>query len=284
MSNIILLAESGADIPRDLLEKYNIATVPMHVSFGEETRDDMSFPPEEVSEFYKRTGILPKTSGSSPGDFHKVLDHLHQKYPNSHILHLAYSAVTTCSYQSAIIASENRDYITSIDTKQVSAGQAMIVLGVADFLAKHPGATLEGALEKTKELIRRVKMAFVPGDLDYLRAGGRVSNAAYMGAKLLNIKPVIEILDGKLTSTKKYRGKMEHVAPKLIRNITAQYNLSRELLFFVHSHGLAESVKELMKSTAAELGFRQIAWIPTGCVITTHGGPGAFGMIGLAGS
>lgn len=98
MSNIILVAETGADIPPELAQRYGIRIVPMHVSFGSETRDDGTFPPEEICAYYERTGVLPKTSGSVPEDFIRVFDDIHASQPDAQILYLAYSSVTTCSY------------------------------------------------------------------------------------------------------------------------------------------------------------------------------------------
>lgn len=102
MSQIILLAETGSDIPADLAKKEGIELVPMHVSFGQTTKNDGSFPPSEVVSFYKETGILPKTSGSVPEDFTTVFDRIHAAHPDAQILYLAYSAVTTCSYHNNI--------------------------------------------------------------------------------------------------------------------------------------------------------------------------------------
>ena len=128
MSRIILVAETGSDISKELAAQYNIHIVPMHVSFDSESLDDGAFPVEKIPDFYHQTGRLPKTSGCTPDDFYKAFDELHEKYPDAQILYLAYSAVTTCSYQSGVIASEERDYITIIDTKQVSAGQCNVVI------------------------------------------------------------------------------------------------------------------------------------------------------------
>lgn len=125
---IVLVAETGSDITPALAEEYGIYLVPMHVSMGNETLDDGTFPPEDVCAYYDRTGTVPKTSASVPGDFERVFDEIHSRWPEKKILHLAYSAVTTCSYQSAVMASEGRDYVTSVDTKHVSVGQASVVL------------------------------------------------------------------------------------------------------------------------------------------------------------
>ena len=80
---LLLMAETGADIPPELAEKYNIQIVPMHITFGAETKDDGSFPSEEICAFYDRTGILSKTSGSVPEDFTQAFDEAHEKWPQA---------------------------------------------------------------------------------------------------------------------------------------------------------------------------------------------------------
>ena len=63
MNKIIILAETGSDITKEAAAEYGIRLVPMHVSFGSETKDDGTFPAEEIYGYYERTGTLPKTSG-----------------------------------------------------------------------------------------------------------------------------------------------------------------------------------------------------------------------------
>ena len=282
MHDYILLAETGSDIPADLAKRYGIVTVPMHVAFGDETKDDGTFPATDIYRFFESTGTLTKTSGSTVGDFEVVFDRLQKEYPGKPILHLAYSAVTTCSYQSAIIAAEGRQNITSFDTKHVSAGQSLVIILLARFLEANPDASLEEIMAKAEDLSRRVKMGFFPGDLAYLRAGGRVSNAAYLGAKILSLNPLIELLDGQLKATRKYRGKMDKVALQLLKEFPEANRFSREILVFVYSEGLSDSIRADANALAREMGFAEILWIPTGGVVTTHCGPGGFGVCGLS--
>jgi len=283
MKKIVLMAETGSDISPELAKKYEIEIVPMHVSFDTETLDDTTFPVQKIVDFYKETGKLPKTSGSTPEDFLTKFDEVHEIYPDSHILYLAYSAVTTCSYQSANIAAEGRDYITAVDTKQVSVGQANIVCKMAEILNKNPDMDIEEAVQNANELIERANMCFTPANLEFLRAGGRVSNVAYLGASILGLHPCIEILDGKLMATKKFRGKMKKVAAQLINEYATKYNLDRnEKLWIVYTIGLSEEVKEIIMQTAKECGFDNTEWIQAAGVITTHGGPAAFGIAGFS--
>ena len=282
MSKLILMAESGSDITPEIAEKYGIVIVPMHVAFGGETHDDGSFPTTQLFEHYTKTRELPRTSGCTPGDFETVFEKLDKEAPDDHILYLAYSACTTCSMQSALIAAEDKKNFSYVDTKNVSSGQGAVVLYVAKFLQKNPDATLEQVIDVANEAIAKVRMGFFPGDLEYLRAGGRVSNAAYLGAKILSLHPLIEILDGKLMSTKKYRGKMAQVIAKLADEYTDSRNLDREKdLYLIYGAGLDENVKREVERIVTEKGFKSYSWVQTGCVIASHSGPGAFGIVGF---
>lgn len=282
MKKIVIVAETGSDITKELAEKYEIELVPMHVTFGDETVDDGTFPAERIPDYYRETGKLPKTSGCNPGDFLSLFERLDHQYPEAQILYLAYSAMTTCSYQSAQIASSDRTNLISIDTQQVSVGQGAIVIAVAKYLQKHPETTINDLIDYAKQMIERARMCFVPDNLEFLKAGGRVSNVAYLGAMLLNLHPVIEIIDGKLVATRKYRGKMSRVCAKLLKDYTEEYNIDpQSTLYFVTTVGLSDEVKNAVKQTAAELGYNDIEWILAHGVITTHGGPAAFGFSGF---
>ena len=283
MSNIILVAETGSDITPELAAQLGIYLVPMHVSMGDQTLDDGTFPPEDICAYYDRTGKAPTTSGSTPYDFEKVFDEIHSAHPDKQILHLAYSAVTTCSYHSAELAAENLPYkhqIRSVDTKHVSVGQCAVVAATADWLKGHPEATLDEAADAAIAIAKATEMCFIPRNLDYLRAGGRVSNAVALVGNLLHLHPCIEIIDGRLIAGKKYRGAMTKLIPNLIREFTDKHGLNRQHLYFIHAPYLEEEVKAVAEKTARELGFENITWVRTGCVITCHGGPGAFGIVG----
>ena len=282
MSKYVLLVETGSDMPADLAKKYGIGYVPMHVSFGDRTLDDGAFPVEDIYKFFESTGTLTKTSGCTPGDFDVAYDEIRRQHPDSHIVHLAYSAITTCSYQSAIIAAEGRENITSIDTKHVSAGQSMVTLQLARWLEKNPEATIDEINAQVEQLRVKCRMGFFPGDLAYLRAGGRVSNAAYLGAKILSLNPLIEVLDGLLKATKKYRGRMEKVAPKFMQEYIEENNIDRSVLMLVRSSGLSEKIMADCTELAKQRGFEEIIWVQTGGVVTTHCGPGGFGVCGMS--
>ena len=283
MSRIILMAESGSDITPEQAKQNGIVIVPMHVSFGGETRDDGAFPTTEMFDFYKKHRELPRTSGCTPHDFEATFERLDRECPGASILYLAYSASTTCSMQSALVAGEGRENFVAIDTKSVAAGQAAVVLMTARYLREHSEATLDEAAAFVNSLIAKIRMGFIPGDLDYLRAGGRVSNAAYLGAKILGLHPLIEIQDGKLLSTKKYRGGMERVVCRMAKEFPAAQGLETDALWLIYGAGLSETVMREVETILHGQGYANLSWVETGCVIAAHSGPGSFGIVGFAG-
>ncbi|MGN1267108.1 MAG: DegV family protein [Dorea sp.] len=282
MKKIIIVAESGSDITPEIAERYNIQVVPMHVNFGEETLDDGKFPVEKIIDYYKTTGKLPKTSGSMPEDAAKVFDEIHEKWPEAHILYLAYSAATTCSLQSAMIAGEDRDYITYLDTKQLTASQLAVIVEVAKYIEAHPEAEVDEVLKVAEDLSARGKLFFIPDNLEFLRAGGRLSNAAYIGATILNLHPVIELIDGKLVGTKKYRGKTEKVGIQMLKDYTEKYRMSKDILYVIYIVGVTDETKAKIAEAVKELGYKEVHWIQANGVITSHGGPKAFGFAGFS--
>ena len=283
MSSIILLAETGSDITPELAAEYHVRLVPMHVSLGDVTLDDGTFPPEDVCSYYDRTGKTPTTSGSTPYDFESVLEEIFSADPDARVLYLAYSAVTTCSYRSCELALEDKPYaknVRLVDTKHVSVGQGAVVMAVSDWLKDNPSATLDEAAAKAAEIGLQTKMCFIPKNLDYLRAGGRCSNAVALVGNLLNLHPCIEIIDGKLIAGKKYRGAMTKLAPQLLREFTEKHGLSKEHVYFIQTPYMEEAIRTVLDAEAKALGYRKITWVKTGCVITCHGGAGAFGIVG----
>lgn len=278
MPKIVITAETGCDIPAAEAAELGVTLVPMHVSLGEKTIDDGELSSAEMLERCRQLGVLPKTSGCMPVDFQRVFDRIHEQDPSAQILHVAYSAATTCSLESAMTAAEGRDYVATMDTGHVTIGQGLIVRETAAWVRAHPEATLEQARAHAEELSGRVRMAFLPGDLGYLRAGGRLSNAAFVGATLLKIKPVVELIDGRLVATKKLRGSMTSAAVALIDYLALREEFDPSRVVFVKSPGLPDQVQQAASDHARDLGFERVEWYDTGNVITSHCGPGALGV------
>lgn len=281
MKKIILTTESGSDLSKDLAEKHGVYVVPMHVVMdGVDYLDgDISVP--EIFEFYEKTKKNPLTTSTNPHEYTDFFTQIRTNHPNCTIVHVGYTSKASSSFQNAIIAAKDFDDIFLIDTLNVAGGLAAIVWHAVDVLAENPQIEPEQLIKEIERVIPKSKFAFIPGSLDFLKAGGRVSNAAYLAGILLKIKPRIELIDGKLVSTKKYRGRMRIVAKKLMEEYLDAYNINREQIYLLYSIGLDETIKEDMESLAKQHGFKNISWIEAGGMISSHSGPGGFGIAGL---
>ena len=142
---------------------------------------------------------------------------------------------------------------------------------------------LPTAAAAAEDISAHMEMSFIPSNLDYLRAGGRCSNAVALVGNLLNLHPCIEIIDGRLIAGKKYRGAMTRLAPVLLREFTEKHGLSKGHIYFINTPNMDEKIRTALEAEAAALGYQKVSWVKTGCVITCHGGPGAFGIVGKAG-
>ncbi|SDQ91417.1 DegV family protein [Virgibacillus salinus] len=281
MRRIILSTESGADLPEDLAEKHAVQVVPMHVVMDGQDYLDGSLPVEDIYDYYDRSKKIPSTTSTNAHEYHDFFTKIQADFPDCIIIHIGYTSKASSSFQNAVIASENFDDLFLIDALNVTGGLTAIVMHAVTLLENEPAIESDRLVEKIKAIIPKSRLAFVPGSLEFLRAGGRVSNVAYLGGALLKLKPRIELIDGKLVSTKKYRGKMSSVAEKLLQDYLNQFDIDREQLYFQYSIGLDESIKLRVEEIAKENGFKNIKWMQAGAMISTHAGPGGFGIAGL---
>ncbi|WP_164670393.1 DegV family protein [Virgibacillus doumboii] len=281
MRRIILSTESGADIPRKLADKHAVQVVPMHVVMDGEDYLDGSLPVTDIFDYYERTKRIPSTTSTNSNEYHDFFTKIRTDFPDCIIVHIGYTSKASSSFQNAVITSENFDNLLLIDTLNVTGGLAAIVLYAVNLLENDPAIEPDSLVEKIEAIIPKSRLAFVPGSLEFLRAGGRVSNVAYLGGALLKIKPRIELIEGKLVSTKKYRGNMYAVSEKLLQDYLNQYDIDREQLYFQYSPGLDEGIKQRMDEIAKDNGFKNVKWMQAGAVISTHAGPGGFGVAGL---
>ena len=281
MTKYIITTESGSDLPKNLQERYNIYIVLMHVTMGEETYDDGSFDVEEVFNYYDRNNVLPKTSGSTPEDNTKVFREIFDQYPDANIIHIAYSAVTTVSYNAANIAAEEFDNIHLVDAKHVSMGLTTVIQATAEFIEDHPDTTPEEIIAFVEDIRERTKMVFLPKTLIYLKAGGRVSSLAYHGANLLNLHPTIKLEDGYLVSGKKYRGSFERCLRKMFDDFFKEFDIDRGTVLVGGAPDITKEQKEDIFNLLREYGVEDSKWVEAGAVISSHGGPGAVGLAGI---
>jgi DegV family protein with EDD domain len=267
MRRIILTTESGADLPEELAIKHNVQVVPMHVIMDGKDYLDGSLPVTEIYDYYERTKKIPSTTSTNSHEYLEFFTKIKNDIPDCIIVHIGYTSKASSSFQNAIIATEDLNDIYLIDALNVTGGLTAIVMYAVTLLENEPSIDPEHLVEKIKSEVPK--------------SGGRFSNLAYLGGALLKIKPRIELIDGNLTSTKKYRGSMDAVSEKLMRDYLDQYDIDRGQLYLLYSIGLDERIKQRMGEIANDNGFKNVKWIQAGAMISTHAGPGGVGIASL---
>lgn len=281
MYKYFIVTESGADLPLDLAKANEIYVLPMHVIMDDVDYKDGSIPVTDVYDYHKRTKKIPTTSAINSNEYQCLFEKLTKENPGCIIIHISYTSKASCTYQNSLIASEDMNNVYHVDSLSVSGGEAAIVLKAAELTKNYPDIEPDDLIKKIESIVATERTSFIPGSLEYLKAGGRLSNPAYFGASILQLKPLIEIINGKLVATKKYRGTMSRISEKYVNEYLDRYNMDKEQIYFLYSLGLEDSIRLRMEGIAKERGFKKVIWTQTGCVISTHGGPGAIGIAGF---
>ena len=281
MNKYIIVAESGADLSQETIETYDIRVAQMHVEIDGRDYLDNDVSIDELTGFYDRTGNVPKTSGVNPQQYEAIFAKIKEEYPDAIVLHLCYSAVLSIGYQSSIQADDDAMRIYRVDIKNVSIGHGLVVTKAAELIAQNPDIEPEDLVARVEAIVQKTRFSFIPGNLAYLRAGGRVSNAQYIGATLLKLNPLIEVIDGFMLSTKKYRGTGAKVFRKMLADYLKKYAIDRERVYLVHACALDNVIKEAVERFLREAGVKSMVWHAAGGVISSHSGPGGVGIAGI---
>ena len=281
MKKLFIVTESGADLPKEYVDRYQIEVLPMHIMVGDKQYLDGHLDIQHIYDYFKETKKVSSTSATNPDQYQEAFERITAKNPGCFIIHIGYSSEASCTFANACIASQDMHNVYHIDSKNVSGGESAIIIKAAKLIEKNPDMDPAELKVKVEAYAARAKMSFIPGRLEFLKAGGRVSNAAYIGATVLNIKPMIEIIEGKLIATKKYRGSINKIIEKYFEDYIHRHNLELEQLFCIFSMGVEEAVLQKIEQISKQKGFKEIIRVQTGAVITCHCGPGGIGLSGF---
>ncbi|MBE9912501.1 DegV family protein [Paenibacillus donghaensis] len=278
MSNIKIFADSTCDLPREWVQKYDIGIIPLYVTFGDETyKDGVDITTPELYAKVDKIGSLPKTAAPSPADFMQAFaPHIEA---GRDIVYISLSSELSSTYQNAVIAAgefpEGR--VTVIDSLNLSTGIGLQVMKAVR--AAGEGKTTQEIAKRIESIKPLVETEFVIDSLDYLYKGGRCSGMQNLVSSLLKIRPVIKVIDGKMTPAYKVRGKREKALEQMLNNaLDKRGQMDNDLIFVTHSLA-EEDANELKKILEEKTGAREIAISDAGCVISSHCGAKTIGIL-----
>lgn len=275
--SIKIITDSTADIPPELLEKYDIRRVPLSVIIGDKSYKDWEeMSPKEFYRIIRETDIIPQTSQVTPNTFMEVYKEEIEKGNSIISIHLTSKASGT--YQSALIAKEtlNEGDITVIDSKGYSLGIGLMALEAAK-MAKE-GKTKDEIVNKVYDMIDRMRYIFSVDSLDYLRKGGRLSYAQAFIGGMLNIKPILWVRDGELEVIDKVRGSKKVIEKFLDYMSSFRNDFQDQTIAIVHCDNV-EMALQIKEAITQRFKVGDIIVGEVGCVIGAHAGPGTSAVI-----
>ncbi|MBD3182359.1 DegV family EDD domain-containing protein [Candidatus Poribacteria bacterium] len=270
-----IITDSTCDLPRKLVEEYDIIIVPLTVILGSKSyRDYYDLSPNEFYRMLNETEDFPSTSQPSVDDFLRVYKEIGK---DESILSLHISMDMSATPQSAWLASQQLPdiQIDVIDSRTTSVGLGLIVLEAAK--AAKNGADDRTIIKLVERLISEVKVYFSVDSLDHLLKGGRIGKAQALAGTMLKIKPLLSIEDGLVTPVEKIRGSRKLL--RRMREIVIRDSTENKTVKGAFVWGQNEKpVEGLSRHLSESLNFEEIYRNNLGNVITSHAGPTAFAI------
>lgn len=272
---IAISAESTIDLPKEILNKYNIQTTPFTILLGGETVLDGEVPTEIIFDYVEKHKVLPKTSAVNQFQYE---EHFAKILQNADaIIHYSLSSDMSCAYSNAVKASKKFENVYIVDTRTLSTGIALLAIK-ASKMAQN-GVEIEEIIRQTTEDTSRVQANFIINKLDYLKKGGRCSSLALLGANLLKIRPQIVVKNGKMVSGKKYRGDFNAVVRNYCDDTLKEFpHYDNSLAFLTYTTASDEAIN-YADTALKNAGFKEIYHTRAGGTIASHCGPNTLGIL-----
>ena len=277
--NIKIIADSTCDLPAQMLADFNITLAPLTVVKGDEQfKDGVTITPGEIFAHVAAGGALCTTAANSIGEYEDLYEQFSADYDGILVITIG-SGFSAC-YQNACLAAEDYPKVRVIDSCNLSTGQGLVVLK-ACVLSK-TAANLDELANDVRAFADKIEVSFLVEKLDYLVKGGRCSSAAALGANLLNLKPCIEVKDGKMAVGKKYRGNYSKCLASYVKErLEGREDIDRDILFITKTDISAECYDAAMNAIRIHGGFKHIYETTAGCTVSCHCGPGTLGLMFL---
>ena len=274
---VIITCDSACDLPKKFLSKNKVKVVPLQILLGDDSyKDDGSLNPDKIYEIYKEKGILPKTAAFSPQtviDFWKPFND-----KGYEIVHIDLSSELSSTFQNAYIASTTFSDVYVVDSSQLSGGIGLLVLEACKL--RDRGFSAQEIVEQLEVFKKKISLSFIVDNLEFLHKGGRCSALASMGGTMLQLKPCLEMREGVLKVSKKYRGSIDRVGLKYFgeKLDVLTIDASHEV-FIIHSGGFDKKTLENFRDFVCDvLKVDTVYIVETGCTITSHCGPKTLGL------
>lgn len=275
MNTVRIVADSGCDLPQDVVERFNITLVPVFVSFGDEMVSSDELTSDDFWLRVTRSGVAPTTAAPAPGTFLGTFRELVDA--GYDVVCLTLPANHSSTFNSAwVAAQEFGGRVRVVDSGSISAGMGLLVLRAAkDALAGHGAEAIQRALESLRA---RTSVLFVLDTLEWARRGGRLERLLPLidrAARSLHVKPVFELTNGEFRLLGIVRSS-KSALERLEDEVKTRMPLQAYAVAFTRGRDAASEFASHLGAFGAPQSEETMV-IEAGPVFAAHAGPGAIG-------
>ncbi len=274
---IKILSDSTCDLSPAQLQQYDIDLARLTViKGGEQFEDGLTIFPADIFAHVAAGGDLCSTTAYNVSEYEKLFAKYSSQYDG--VIHINIGSGFSSCHQNALLAAEDFPNVRVIDSMNLSTGQGYVVLEACR-LAKSC-EDLDEIADKLRDFATRVEASFVLDQLKYMAKGGRCSSATALGANLLNLKPCIEVRDGKMSVVKKYRGSYAKCLASYVKDRLAdREDIIRDELFVTYTT-VDDVCRTAVMDAVEEFGhFNTVYETTAGCTVSCHCGPATLGVL-----
>ena len=276
---IKICADSTCDLSPELVEKYDIAILPLYiVKDGVSYADGLEISPQDIYDHVRGGGAMCSTAAVSVADYEAFFTE--QRKSSDALIHFHISSEMSSCYQNACIAAESVENVFPVDSRNLSTGIGQLVIAAAEMAAEGK-MSAEEIYNAVREKREKLDVSFVLDTLIYLRKGGRCSALAALGANLLSLKPCIEVHDGTMGVGKKYRGTLGKSIVQYVRDrLEGRDDIDLKRIFITDSTGFTPEELDAMEAEVRRCQpFEEILHTHAGCTVSNHCGPRCVGIL-----
>lgn len=274
---IKISSDSTCDLTKEYIAEHNIGIMPLVVvKDGDSFRDGIDITPDVIFAHVAAGGALCSTSAANVNDYMEMFEEYKKEYDA--VIHINIGSGFSSSHQNACLAAEEFENVYVVDSMNLSTGHGLVVVEAVKMA--EAGEDAEKIYETLKALTPRVEASFVLDRLDYMVKGGRCSAVTALGASLLQLKPCIEVVDGKMHVGKKYRGSYEKALSNYVKDrLMDREDLEKGRIFVTHTETPQEVVDKVQSLVKECQNFDVVEETVAGCTISCHCGPNTLGVL-----
>lgn len=273
---LCISSDSTCDLSAELVAQYGIHTIPLSIVVGDRVfKDGQDIVPEQLFR-YVESGQACQTAAVNVFEYVKYFQDLRKQYEA--VVHISLGSGFSSSHQNAKLAALEVSNVYVVDSQNLSTGTGLLVLQAAELA--HAGRSAEEISEIIAADAGKVEASFVLSRLDYMARGGRCSAITAQGARILKLRPSIEVVDGRMVVGRKFRGKLEKCLIDYVEaRLIDRTDLDLTRVFITHSGCSPEIVAAVKETVAGCARFSQVLETIAGCTISTHCGPDTLGIL-----